>query len=365
MTVFEQHILFNQRYQEIASNKRDTLFPEEIDILLNAAQQRLIDEIINQKFYDSQLEATAIGPLVEYNKPLDAIIPDSSFQFYESNTVYSVLPANLRNVINIKTELLTSTVNCDTAPTLATTTISEWMAVVPFPGEGSSPYYSNLTSTRTGPVTLYTAPSPYSSGFAETDSKFLLINSIMDSFNKTETIGGQTIKVYWEKYRGVYYQDSFIFVSPSNQGTITIAVDGSSSAVAMSQSVYNVYDRSLISGLTNVQQTVVFAKSGELDFIPKMQTINSYYSSSTEEIIVGQLNDFVVGYTEDSFIITRMYVDYIRKPRHINLALNQSCELSSSVHRNVVDLAVEMARLDTGDNKWQATVQDVENRDKV
>jgi len=57
-----------------------------------------------------------------------------------------------------------------------------------------------------------------------------------------------------------------------------------------------------------------------------------------------------------------MYYDYIRKPRTISLSLNQSCELADTTHHKIVDLAVEILRLDTKDPVYQATVQDTQNR---
>lgn len=370
MTVFEMHLLFNQRYQEIASNKRDTLFPEEIDLLLNTAQDMEVESLVSP-LDDTQLRLKGLNALVMRNEPLEVYIPPSSFSFYEPNMVYSMLPAGLKYLINTQTEILRSTVSCDTAPTLNTKTLSEYVNNVSFINYTATEntYYPGLTIDKTlpSPSTIYTAASPYSAGFPDVDSKFLLINNIFYTFLKDRTLEGVRLNVYWERYRDVYYPDSFVFVSPSSFGTITISDTNTTydSSGTTTQSNYTSYDRSLISSLSNVVSEIIAAKPVELDDINRSKNLNSYYSTSKSEPLVYQHADYLMAYSDESFLITRIHIDYIRKPRPIVLALNQSCELDSSVHRKVVDLAVELARLDTKDKSWQATVQHTENRNKV
>jgi hypothetical protein len=77
-----------------------------------------------------------------------------------------------------------------------------------------------------------------------------------------------------------------------------------------------------------------------------------------------QIFDYFILYRKESFIVTRFACDYIRKPRTISLALNQSCELAPQTHPKLIDLTIEILRLDIKDQAYPQTVQDTQLRNK-
>jgi hypothetical protein len=89
---------------------------------------------------------------------------------------------------------------------------------------------------------------------------------------------------------------------------------------------------------------------------------NTFYNTSVDNSIVTQNLDYFTVYRDKSFIVTKLMVDYIRKPRTISLSLDQTCELADNTHPKLIDLAVELLRLDTKDNSYPASVQDTELR---
>lgn len=361
MTVFEAHLQVNQRLQEVASYKRDKLRPEELDLALNKAMHRLLEMAINSDFEGTEIKLSHVAGLIKKNKPLNVVIPGIADPLYENPllSVYSVLPPDLNYLINARTEIVTDTTNCSTAPNVTTTTLPEYMAVVPFPvANVSAPYFPAVAVTSSVAGSLYTAPAAISAGFQNTRSQYVITNNIL------ETLASHaTLRVYWERYRDTYYKNSFIFVSESNFGTITISGTGlTSSAVAMTQTSYTTYNRASIAGISTALTKIQQAKVMQEDQLYSAIGQNNFYKSRPSEVLVDQLNDFLVFYREESFLITRGYIDYIRKPRTISLLLGQDCELAASSHHKIVDLAVEILRLDTKDQAYPQTVQDTQIR---
>lgn len=352
------HIEINQRFQEVASYKRDKLFPQEIDLALNKAMFRLLEKGVDSKFQDDQISLGHVNALIKKNKISELIVPSISDPLYEENLTnsYGTVPPDLYWLINGRAEILTDPLNCGIAPTLGTTTYSEWTAVVPFPTAGASPYFANITVTSSVLGTLYTAPSGISAGFNSVNSKYVLINNILE-------LKHATVKVYWERYRDVYYKDSFIFVNSTNAGTI--AVSGSnvtSSSIAMTQTTYSIYNRAVISAIESKEVTLAPVKGNEQDSLYSSLKQNQFYKTRSIEPVMDQTYDYFIIYRDESFLVTRFYYDYIRKPRTISLILNQSCELASSTHPKIIDLATEILRLDTKDQNYPQTVQDTQLR---
>lgn len=360
-SVRELHLQFNQRAMEVASHKRDKFFPQEVDMYLNKAMFRLLEQGVNRKFQDAEINLSHVTALLKKNKVSEVIIPQSNDPLYEEHldSVYTTIPPDLYWLINGRVETINNPYDCETAPTLATTTLQEWVAVVPFPAaNASSPYYPSLTVSSTVAGTLYTAPSAISAGVTSTNSAYVFINDILE-----ELYSHATIRCYWERYRDVYYKNSFIFVAYSNQGTFSITATGvSTSSAAMSATSYNKYNRALIANLTQKNVVLAPVKVNEAHLLYSSLKENVFYNTRQREVSCDQTQDYFTFYADDSFIVTRFYFDYIRKPRTISLLLNQSCELADTIHPKLVDLAVELMRLDTKDQAYPATVQDVELR---
>lgn len=356
MTVFELHIQVNQRLQEVASFKRDKYKPEEIDIALNKAMFRLLEKGVETRFQDDQINLGHVSALIKKSKTEEVVIPSTSDPLYEDNTLngYSIVPSDLYWTINSRAEVLTDPVNCDTAPSLATTSKIEYVTVVSFPGVGSAPYYSNPSVTEPTLGTLY---SLVLTGFNSINSKYVVVNNIVEYFYRTNP----NIQVYWERYRDTYYKDSFVFVSKVPTTSITVIAGGQSSTGTTVVNTYSIYNRGLISALTNKDVTISSVTIQEEDLLYEKNT-NRYYLPKKNRVLVDQTQDYFIIYRAESFIVTRFYFDYIRKPRTISLALNQSCELADKTHPKIVDFAVEILRLDTKDQAYPATVQDTQLR---
>ena len=360
MNVFNLHLQVNQRLQEVASYKRDKLKPQELDMALNKAMFRLLQQGVDNRFEDDQINLSHVSALIKKNKQEILIKPSNTDPNYEDNLFnsYGIVPPDLYWLINARVEVVTDPVNCDTAPNLALTNKIEYVAVVPFPAPGSPPYYANTIITSSISGTLYTSPTQISAGFPSINSQYFVISNILESLYRKFT----TLSVYWERYRDTYYNNSFIFVSSVPLGTVTLTSGGVTTSVVSSSNSYPIYNRGLINSLTNKKVTIAPIKIQEENLLYSALKENRYYKSRVSEVAMDQTYDYFTLYADESFLITIMSYDYIRKPRTISLLLNQSCELADSTHPKVIDLAVEILRLDTKDASYPQTVQDTQLR---
>lgn len=360
MLIQELHLQVLQRLQEVGSYKRSKFRSEEIDLALNKAMYRLLEEGVENQFQDSQINLSHVSALIHKNKISEVIQPQTTDKQYEENlaapNAYSVIPPDLYWLINGRVEAISDPLNCSTAPTLAKTDYYEYVAVVPWPTE-STPYFASTSVTSSVRGSLYTSPTAISAGFNDPKAKFVIVGDILDTCYRLSP----TLQVYWERYRDTYYENSLIFVGSTSIGTITLTSNSQVSAVTQTLGTYRAYNRALISALASKTIHLIPVRANkEAELYPTLK--NSYYKSNLKEVVMDQTMDYFIFYPERSFIVTRFYYDYIRKPKTISLILNQGCELASTAHPKVVDLAVEILKLDTNSQSYPATVQDTQNR---
>lgn len=361
MTVIESHLQVNQRLQEVASYKRDKLFPQEIDMALNKAMFRLLEEAVEKQFSATQVNLSHVSALIRKNKIAEVILPRTTDVLYEENlnNSYVVLAPDVYWLINSRVETVVDPLNCEVAPTLGTSTYSEYVAVIPIPSPNlTAPFYANIAVTSSTLSTLYSIPPSLTSGFNSRNSVYVLTNNIVETVNRRTDVA-----VYWERYRGTYYRNSLIFVSPVSMGLVSLTGTGLvTSSTANIRNDYTIFNRSLIGSLPSKKVEVRPTKINEANLLYSGLKENQFYATSNREVALDQTLDYLTIYRDLSFIVTRAYYDYVRKPRTISLLLGQSCELADAAHPKVIDLAVEILRLDTKDEAYQQTVQDTQLR---
>lgn len=356
------HLSVDQRLQEVASFKRNKYFPQEIDMALNKAMFRLLKHGVQTKFQDDQISLVSVAGLIEKNRFYDLIIPGVNDVLNEPNILsqYCVLPNDLYWAINTRVETVTDPLNCSTAPTLATTNQLEYIAIVGLPTQitPGAPYFPSLSISSNTASTLYTAPSELAAGVQDLNQLYLLTDNVVESFYRN-----RVVRCYFERYRDTFSKGKFIFVSNAPLGNITITATGYTPlVVASTQATYTIYDRAQIANLASKAVTTSTPRTHEQDTIYQAMAQNRYYAPKAEEPLQTQTQDYFIVYRDKSYILTRLWTDYIRKPRTISLALNQGCELSEATHQKVVDLAVEILRLDIKDPAYQLSVQDTQLR---
>jgi len=322
---------------------------------------RLLEQGVSSRFQDDEINLSHVTALLRKNNISEVIIPGASDPLYEENELscYAVKPPDFYWLANSRAELLVDPYNCGTAPTLANTTATETVGVLPFNNSASSGNnFKNYTITSLALPIIYKVPTSIINGFSSPKSRYVVINNVLE----TKLPGN--VKVYWERYRDNYYPSSFIFVSTTNNlaGLVATADNTTNEVGSNTQTNYLIPNRALIGAITNKKILTAPIKTSENDLLYQLLSQNTFYKSSISEIVGDETQDYFTLYRDKSFLVTRMSYDYIRKPRTISLDLNQSCELAGTTHQKIVDLAVEILRLDIKDETYPVTVQDTQLR---
>lgn len=361
MTVFELHLEIDQKLQEQGSFQTDRIFPEAIDLALNEAMQELIKDYSEISFGDREKKLKAIEPLMVKNLLLPTIPSLITDTTYEPDAGYLYLPPDFLYGINYRGESVLNTLDCEERPTLQTTTQTEYVATVAFPTTNLTvgPYYNNFRIDRTGPTAVYIAWPGLFDRIMSTDQKYEIVQSVLDTINVPRATG----RIYWEYYKDTYARNSFIIVSNTNLATFTISIfnaDGTTpdatSAGTQSGTTQTIYNRVPLSSQEGIEITYPELKFLEPDAIYKARR-NNFTRSRSNSPHTARSGNYLWIYNGENFIVTAVLLDYIRKPRTISLALNQTCELDPTVHSEVVERAIEILKLNIQDPSAQADIQ--------
>lgn len=340
MTVLEMHLEIRQASQNIAANVRRKLLPQEIDWLLNKIQERFIQSKVKPRkdgsggFQVDQLDVDSIRTLL-VTKEIEALT---------SGTDYTAqLPADYSYLISddSKTLLL-----CGTTKT--TTTISETSLVLPLFTTGkSSPNYYLTMSLAVGPNTVISLANLVAfyranyTGLQSKDEKYVLRDALLWYIRNV-----LSIEAYWERYKSIIAPYSFIFPG-ANVGSISI-------------------DSGVTTGVTRTISNSKYVANGT--WVPNRLTasneistmmVTPWVSSNAKSPISELSGDKLIIHGDSSFIVSGLVrIDYIKKPRKINLLLNQDCELPEEFHQSVCDLTVEYFKAMTADPNWEIKMKD-------
>lgn len=360
MTAFELHLEVEQKLQEQGSYQRDRIFPEVIDMALRQAEEQFIRENVDVAFADRESRLRNVQPLLEKNRVQVAFIPQSADIDYEADAVYFEIPPDLLYLVKARAEV-TTMADC-TEPSLATSTHTDYITTVEFPDStlASSPYYTGFKLVRSGGSVIYTIPTAFTERFQSPDQKYEIIQNVLDTINRP----GSTRRVYWESFGSTYAASSFIFVNSTNDTNITLTSyesDGTTPDISevgvTAARTHTKYNRNLLSSLASHTTSIVPIKEVEPDVLYKMLNLNNFTKSKAKEPLGVKSAFNFYGYEGEGFIITNYYTDYIRKPRQISLVLNQSSELDPSLHRDIVERAVEILKKNIKDPSLQIDTQ--------
>jgi len=340
MNILEMQLEFRQATQNISASTRRKALPQEIDWLLNKNQQRFIQSKIRTKkdgsggFQLDQLNADAIRPLLT-TADLQAVYnPDENTYECELPGDYSYLVSDDSRVTNL----------CGTSYSPATVTENILAISLPDSSASSSPYYSSISITIgsntytlaswvSGQVASYT-------GLASKQEKYTIRDFIFWHLTKAG------YKVYWEKYRNAYKPSSFL-IPGYTSGSITI-------------------DSTVTAGTTFSISTNQFTNTGDTwranrlspgDQVSTMMD-TAFVTTSYQSPISELWGNKLIVHGDESFIISKARIDYVRKSRKMCLVLGEDCELPEEFHETICDLAVEYFKALTSDPSWEIKLKD-------
>ena len=342
MTAQEMHIGVNQWLQKINARETDSFEVPEIDWALSEECLRFIKQRVNplsntkrqgfqstQKRYDDLQELITSAKLLCYKK--------------DDDTVFSFLPQDYFSLINDRSavkNLCNSPIN-----SVQTSIEHKQVCVVPFPAiSGTSPFYTGLKFLRTDTgATLFDVANyvTTTNGIQNETEKFYIINLALEKMNKLSP----DLEVRWENFDDVYYPNSFVFVVSILPSLTGVTVMPNNTIIP---SVTKDYLKYILPTTKEVPNRLT--KTEDLYVL-----LNSVYGTTIVSDPISSLSRGKINvHHRQKFILSFVKIDYIRKPRKIDLILNQSCELSSNVHEEIVEnTARRLAGITKGENYQQ------------
>lgn len=349
MTVREMHIEINQSLQKVAANKTRKFLNEEIDWVLNKMQLRFIQLCLKPKlnaqgkptgaFTVDQLRQDALRNITVVRKELNGDLSDSK-------RTKHILPSNYMYLLADNSILLT---DCGKEKR-ADTPIQVQCINLP-EASGSTPYFTSFSITVSGATVSIPGSLEQYHQYQGTNNKADISFFIPFILYKLRQQG---VEAYWEKYDNIYKQNCIIV--PNGTG-ILLSYNGTAITGNVTTVVKNTITTQLIGeGLEKANRLEESAHVFNLQ-----QT--AFYQSSMQSPISELENNVLWVYNGKNFIVTKINVSYIRKPKPISLILGCDCEIAEEFHQTICDLTVEylMNRIQEKDGVQLSTI-DIENR---
>jgi hypothetical protein len=334
MTADEMRIQLDIVLQQADSKRFNTLEPEEADILLTNAQAQFTENRISKK--SNTLQKGFQEDVKRYEDLQALISPPVEITTYidstDSNKVFAILPNNYHHLIADSSIISRK---CLGYSYTTQTVTEEWIAVVEF-GDSSDDITSNLIVDIDG-VTVFDIGdySNITSKFVGYAAKYFIIHMIINE------LALQGIEVRWEYYGSMYHKNSFIFISknPLDAGKVielasyTLSVEADYTPVTRTKIVPD-------SALVTVTRPNRLSKTEQVDNMLIDPISKTSWRSPISMLEERELKAFY----DNTFLIHKLRVRYIKKPRMISCVMNYNCQLDERFHREIVLIAAQLAK---------------------
>jgi hypothetical protein len=365
MNVGQMHRAIQQGVDKINSLQADMLLPQEIDIELNKSQTRFINtkyggnNAYRQGFEQSQKRIDDLRSIVrEYTAP-------TTYKEQYNNTTWVdqfKLPLDYMYLVNQRSEVMIN--NCFPIGWNWSSVDPVSYMIIPFANfHNGTDFITNLELVADpldgtlGQVTML--PGITWGGYTYPADVVNLQNDIELAAN-----WGAGFEFYWEEYGNIHAPHSFIVIidesvhtffnsdssitnTVSGSNLITTAVGSFATSTGLNDSINTLaYGQFTSDALgtkrvanTGSQREYSLNKYVQQDDLAKLlgDPFNTTKYTSPLTTVRGRYIDI---YTSDIFIIDKLKITYIRKPREISLPLGISCELPDHCHQEIVDMTV-------------------------
>ena len=329
MTVDEMHIGIDQGLQKINSEVFDTFLPEEKDWHLNL---EVLEFIKNRTSPKSNLRREGFQSTKKRYDDLEELITSASIGIYKDTDIeqFGLLPPNYFRMVDIKPN-----VQFSCAPIAVTETNTDvYSVVLPFIDDDFTEFIISAAHTTLGSVTLFDLSDypNFQSTLTDERQKYEIIHFVLYEVNRLF----DDIEIRWENYNGTYHRNSFILVTENPDYTIgLISITGFLPIIEPFVPETFITLNSIEGNKKDVSTRLVKIED-YLDLV-NHPFGTTHPNSPLSTISTGRI---VLRHNE-TFIFNTLNIEYIRRPRQINLSLNQSCELNPNVHEEIVDKTVE------------------------
>lgn len=349
MNIKQMHIEVDLSLQKIASNVKRKFYPEEIDWIINKQIERFVDNAIKPKVKEREPEFQLDEINLESLRTLQVIDKKLPTTWAAGTKCKAELPGNFRYLVDSSSGVIAL---CGSNKFYKPTEINKRMVFIKpvVTTEEETPFYKNLELT-VGATAVISGVNP---SLPSKDMLFLL-NDIIQGFALNHK--GSNYDIYYERYRDTYEPNTFIFIIDTSMSATDIKLK---------------YDAIVISGVDKGVVKVSVWQSPDTyranryirgNRLAEFQNSN-FAKSSKDSPIVQSADNTLYVYSDERFLVTDVLINYIRKPRIVNLSLGIDCDLPSTVHNKICDLTVEYIKMAIGDPNYQWKVQDNELRGK-
>jgi len=342
-TVEELHIALDQSLQNINSNRRGIIKPQEKDWLLNETQFRLIDIIMDARktkgYEDDQLNYDALLPVKELVEL--PIIP------IDNKSGYAILPSDYLHRDSLAANVV---FNCGDVPKAIK--INRVVMELTIPEDNNNPKYDDFTITITSDMSfidIFKLSDYGYSGFNKSKSFFIIVGLVIDALRE------QGFDVYWERYNDIYKRNTF-FIIPTTTTISTIT------------SIDATYGNTSINGTFDIQEYRVNIETGYkvIDNTPtglvSTEDINdmlksSFFNTVPDKPIITLSKHIVTVYYTNDWFINRVKLRYIKRPMLINSIAGQMTNLKN-ISDKIVQMTVQNIKAKIEDRGYQAIVNE-------
>ena len=380
------HISLRQTVDRINSQRADQLLDQEIDLELNRAMQRFINQrygknnVYQEGFEESQKRIDELRTLlVEYEAGVtfkEELRPGRIFvdQFQ--------LPANYMYLVNQRSKIFTE--NCQ--PIESTLVASDDQDIHYFTFNfdqlivNENEFVDSIrlqnTEFNVNPTVSNTVwqPSTTLNSLGYNSNLYpQFINEVITDMLENSAPG---FEIYWESYGPLNSPNNFIVVVDINIhdwfiwdlsfGTTTplVSIDSSNNQIAFVPPHF--HDQSGI--LTRVPESstvtedTVLNKFSQQDDIYRLldDPFNATTHTSPLTTIRGNFIDI---YTNAIFITSSAKITYLRKPQPISLSLGYNCELPDHTHEEVIAMAASSILEESSDPRYKTQLGEAMNRE--
>lgn len=347
MNIQQMHIEVDLSLQKISSNVKRKFHPDEIDWLLNKNIGRFVENTIDpnpeQKekgFQADAIDLSAIQTLLVY---------DHQIPVYKLNTTHEYVLAQLPGNYEHYLEVSAGTVrDCDsTYPQVRNfITKSEYVYTlkVPKTTKVGSPYYQNVSLVVNGSTIL--SANKFHNSLPGQEMNFVIQDILKNELLHTP----YAFKIYYERYNGMYSSETFFFVSDTSLTTVTLNMD----SIGIPATLLTLSGFAPVSNLSYNTGLARIIRGTAVGVLLKSAFARTKWDSPVTVVH----NNSVQVYHDNKFIVNNLSLDYIRKPRLVNLSLGYSCDLPELVHQKICDMTVEYIKQAIGDPNYQWKLQD-------
>ncbi len=343
VSVQAMHVEVIQQLQRQGGYRKDKVFSQQIDWALNNGQDAYIvskirpNKISPLRFEVDQKSVNSIQSIIVPNKEL-RVIKDIVTRGYQ------VLPNDFAYLVNDRSVTIG---DCKETFTDSLESYVHQLRVFKFPDstKAGTPFYTNINVSKGATVKQFT-----SVGYPSIKDKDWFVEPILNLFKE------HGYQAYWQTYGELYKEGSFIVIVEVLSDTITMTIDGGATK-APDEIISRTVQR-----YKELEGDEVPNRLYKQDYVYNAVLSSKYMEPIPTSPVTSLAQNKIFVHNSKKFIVSKIIVDYIRKPRRISLSLNSSCELAGETHREICDLAVEFLKRDIQSEDYVAKVQENANQ---